>query len=212
MIPTSLPRLHVLTSAQQRADDLRTLDEVLEAGAPAIQVRVKHATDRDHLDTIRAIAGRCHAAGALCIVNDRLDLALATGADGVHLGQTDLPIAIARALAPDRLLLGGTARDPATARRLVEEGADYLGVGPIYATRTKHGLPDPLGPRGLARVVAAVDAPVIAISGITAPRVTEVMATGAHGVAVVEAVIGASRPAVATRELVALLDRAVPAS
>lgn len=206
-----LPRLHVLTSAHQRTDDMRTLDEVLRVGAPAIQIRVKGTTDREHLETIRAIVARCRDAGAMCIVNDRVDLALAADADAVHLGQTDLPVAVARGLAGERLLIGGTARDPATARRLVEEGADYLGVGPTYPTRTKRGLPDPLGTDGLAAVVAAVDVPVIAISGITAARVPEVMATGAHGIAVVGAVVDAPDPAAATRELLTMLGQASPA-
>lgn len=202
-----IPRLHVLTSADQGADDLRVVDAVLHAGAPAIQVRVKGRTDRDHLRTIRAVAARCRAAGAMCIVNDRVDLALAAHADGVHLGLTDLPVDAARALAGDRLLIGGTARDGATARRLAGQGADYLGVGPTFPTRTKDGLPDPIGPAGVAAVVDAVDVPVIAISGITAARVPEVLAVGAHGVAVVGAVADAPDPDTATRELLALLDR-----
>ncbi|MEX0705269.1 MAG: thiamine phosphate synthase [Nitriliruptoraceae bacterium] len=202
---TSFPRLHVLTRADQGVDDLRVVDAVLAAGAPAIQVRVKDATDQEHLAVARTIVARCRAARAMCIVNDRVDLALAAGADGVHLGLTDLPIAAARELAGDRLLIGGTARDPATARRLVDEGADYLGVGPTYATSTKDGLPAPLGPEGVAAVAAAVAVPVIAIAGVTADRVQEVLATGAHGVAVVGAVVDALDPAAATRSFVEAL-------
>lgn len=202
---TSFPRLHVLTRADQGVDDLRVVDAVLAAGAPAIQVRVKDATDQEHLAVARAIVARCRAARAMCIVNDRVDLALAAGADGVHLGLTDLPIAAARQLAGDRLLIGGTARDPATARRLVDEGADYLGVGPTYATVTKDGLPAPLGPEGVAAVAVAVAVPVIAIAGVTADRVQEVLATGAHGVAVVGAVVDALDPAAATRSFVEAL-------
>jgi len=200
-----LPRLHVLTSAAQRSDDLRVVDAVLAAGAPAIQIRVKNRTDRDHLEVARAIVARCRTAGALSVVNDRVDLALAAGADAVHLGLTDLPITAARELAGDRLVIGGTARDPDTARRLVAEGADYLGAGPTYATATKEGLPDPIGPGTIAAIVAAVDVPVIAISGITAARVPEVLAVGAHGIAVVGAVVDAPDPGAATRELLDLL-------
>lgn len=200
-----LPRLHVLTAATQRADDLRVVDAVLDAGAPAIQIRIKDRTDRDHLEVARAIVARCRAAGAFSVVNDRVDLALAAGADAVHLGLTDLPLPAARELAGDRLVIGGTARDPDTARRLVAEGADYLGVGPTYATATKVGLPDPIGPGTVAAIVAAVEVPVIAISGITAARMPEVLATGAHGVAVVGAVVDAPDPGAATRELLDLL-------
>ena len=201
-----LPRLHVLTPAHQRADDLRTVDAVLAAGAPAVQVRVKDRTDCDHLAIARAIVERCRAADAMCVVNDRVDIALTAGADAVHLGLSDLPIAAARGLAGDRLLIGGTARDPATARRLVDDGVDYLGAGPTFATHTKDGLPDPLGPAGVAAIARAVAVPVIAISGITADRLPQVLATGVHGVAVTGAVMDAADPAAATRQLLALID------
>lgn len=206
-----VPRLHVVTGTRPGGRDLSgVLDATLEAGAPCVQLRAKQGPDRDLLALAREVVARCHAAGAICIVNDRVDLALASDADGVHLGADDLPVAAARALAGDRLLVGGTARDPSTARRLVAEGADYLGVGPVYATTTKDDLPPPFGPAGLAPVAAAVDVPVIAISGITADRVPEVLAAGAHGVAVVGAVAGAPDPAAATRDLLTRLphDRA----
>ena len=206
---TSLPRLHVLTEARVRVDELRTVDLALAAGVPAIQVRVKDRTDREHLEVGREIARRCRDAGALCIVNDRVDIALAVGADAVHLGLDDLPVDVARSVAGDRLLIGGTARDPVTARRLVAEGADYLGVGPMYATDTKDGLPAPLGTAGVAAVAAAVDVPVIAIAGIDASRIGEVLSTGAHGAAVVGAVMGAADPTAAARELLAAIDDAL---
>ncbi len=204
--PRTFPRLHVLTDADQQLDDLRVVDAALAGGAPAIQVRIKGRTDHEHLAIARAIVARCRAAGAMCVVNDRVDLALAAGADAVHLGLTDLPIADARTLAGDRLLIGGTARDPRTAARLVADGADYLGVGPTFTTHTKDGLPAPLGPGGVAAVVAAVDVPVIAIAGIDATRLPAVLATGAHGIAVVGAVTATDDPAAAVRELLAGLD------
>lgn len=202
---TPIPRLHVLTDATVGLGDLRTVDAALRAGAPVIQVRVKQRTTREHLDIARAIVMRCRAAGAVSIVNDRVDIALAAGADGVHLGLDDLPIDAARELAGDRLFIGGTARDPDTARALVAAGADYLGVGPTFATRTKDGLPGPLGPDGIAAVVAAVTVPVIAIAGIDASRVAAVRATGAHGVAVTAAVTAAPDPGAAVRELLGVL-------
>jgi thiamine-phosphate pyrophosphorylase len=200
---SAVPRLHVLTDPAGGRRSLDAVDAALAAGAPCIQVRRKGASDRDHLTFATEVVGRCHAAGARCIVNDRVDLALASGADGVHLGADDLPVGLARDLAGSRLLVGGTAREPATAVALVRAGADYLGVGPVYATATKDGLPDPIGHDTLAAVVAAVEVPVIAISGITAARVAEVLATGAHGVAVTGAVTGADDPGAATG---ALLD------
>jgi thiamine-phosphate pyrophosphorylase len=124
----------------------------------------------------------------------------------VHLGANDMPVRAARgALGPD-FVVGGTARDPGTARRLQDEGATYLGVGPVYATATKDGLPDPIGLDGLRAVVDAVTIPVIAIAGITAERVPAVVDAGAHGVAVVGAVAAAADPRDATAALVAALE------
>ena len=104
-----------------------------------------------------------------------------------------------------RLRAGGTAREPERARQLVAEGADYLGVGPAWPTTTKTGLPAALGPAGIRAVAAAADVPVVAIGGITAERVPELLAAGAAGVAVVGAVAAAADPGVATRQLVRTL-------
>lgn len=203
--PAPVPRLHVLTDTRPGRDPLTVVDAALEAGARCIQVRAEDVSDRDLFRLACDVVARCRDAGAVAIVNDRLDIALASGADGVHLGADDLPVRAARDVAGDRLLIGGTARDAATARALVADGADYLGVGPVYATTTKHGLPAPFGPAGIAPVTAAVDVPVIAISGITPERVPEVLDAGAHGVAVVGAVSRAGDPGAATRELIARL-------
>ena len=204
--PRDVPRLHVLTDVREGRDVLEAVEATLSGGAPCIQVRVKHQTDREHLAFAQAVVDRCRAAGAFCIVNDRVDIALASGADGVHLGADDLPVAATRALAGGRLLVGGTARDPVTAQRLVDEGADYLGVGPVHATATKDGLPEPFGPAGLQRVAEAVTVPVIAISGVTVERVPALRAAGAHGVAVVGAVSRSDDPAEATRRLLSALE------
>ncbi|GGI09461.1 thiamine phosphate synthase [Egicoccus halophilus] len=198
----SFPPLHVITDDRPGRDVLATVTAALSAGAPCIQVRTKHGRDRDRLTLARAVVERCREASATCIVNDRIDLALAADADGVHLGADDLPVAVARRLVATRLV-GGTARDPAQARRLVAEGADYLGVGPVHATTTKDGLPAPLGLTGLRQVVQAVDVPVVAIAGITVARVAEVVEAGARGIAVIGAVADADDPATATA---ALLD------
>jgi thiamine-phosphate pyrophosphorylase len=203
-----LPRLHVLTDTRPDGDVLATVDAVLDAGRPCIQVRIKDGTDRERLELATAVAERCHAAGTWCIVNDRVDIALASGADGVHLGAHDLPVVAARRLAGDRLVIGGTARDPAMARQLVEAGADYLGVGPVHATTTKTGLPDPLGTDRLAEVVGAVGVPVIAIGGVTLRRLPAVLATGAHGAAVVGAVADAIDPRGAAAALLAVVGAA----
>lgn len=200
----TVPRLHVLTDDRPADEVLSFVATVLAAGAPCVQVRAKGLDDRAWFELAAAVAGRCREAGALCIVNDRADIARAAGAHGVHVGDDDLPVAAARRAAGADLLLGATARGPQQAARAVADGADYLGVGPVFATTTKRGLPDPIGTDGLAAVVAAVDVPVIAIAGVTAERVAGVLDTGAHGVAVVGAVTDDEDPAAAVG---ALLDR-----
>jgi thiamine-phosphate pyrophosphorylase len=202
-----LGRLHVLTDASGGRAALDAVAAALAAGAPVVQVRRKACTDRELHDFAARVVEACATVGATCLVNDRVDVALAVGAAGTHLGADDLPVAAARRVAGPHHLLGGTARDPGRARELVAAGADYLGVGPAYATTTKTGLPDPLGPAGVGAVAAAVDVPVIAIGGVTADRVGELVAAGAAGVAVVEAVSGAPDPAAATRQLLRELAR-----
>lgn len=204
----AIPRLHVLTDERPADGVLVFTDTVLAAGAPGLQLRTKQRSDRDWLRLATAVAARCRAAGATCIVNDRADVAVAAGADGVHLGADDLPVAAARAVTGPDLLVGATARDAEQAAAAVADGADYLGVGPVFETATKAGLPDPMGPAGLAAVARAVGVPVIGIAGVTAARVPEVLAAGAHGVAVTGAVTRAEDPGAAVRALLAAIEGA----
>ncbi|SNT65824.1 thiamine-phosphate pyrophosphorylase [Asanoa hainanensis] len=199
-------RLHVVTDAAGGAAALDAVRAALAGGTPVVQVRTKVGSDRERLAFAREVVLLCRAAGAQCIVNDRVDLALAARADGTHVGADDLPVEVVRRIAGPTHLIGGTARDPDRAAALVAAGADYLGVGPAFATSTKDGLPDPIGPAGVAAVAAAVRVPVIAIGGVTALRVEALRAAGAHGVAVVSAVSAAPDPAAAARELLVALD------
>jgi thiamine-phosphate pyrophosphorylase len=198
---STVGRLHVISDARRGRDALAVVAAAVAAGAPVVQVRAKDCTDRVLHDFARRVVELCTAAGATCIVNDRVDVALAVGAAGTHLGAEDLPIEAVRRVAGLGHLIGGTARDPERAAALVAAGADYLGVGPAYQTVTKSGLPAPLGPAAVGAVARAVDVPVIAIGGITARHVPELLAAGAHGVAVVTAISDAPDPAGATRTL-----------
>lgn len=204
----AVPRLHVLTDERPADGVLAFTDTVLAAGAPGLQLRTKQRSDRDWLRLAMAVVARCREAGATCIVNDRADVAVAAGADGVHLGADDLPVAAARAVVGPDLLVGATARDAEQAAAAVADGADYLGVGPVFETTTKAGLPAPMGLAGLAAVARAVGVPVIGIAGVTAARTPEVLAAGAHGVAVTGAVTRAEDPGAAVRRLLAAIDRA----
>lgn len=189
--------------AAQR-DPLSVVEASLAAGARLIQVRPEdHYTDRAAFDLATAIAALCDQYGAVCLINDRVHLALAVGADGVHLGADDLPIDAARRILPAASIIGGTARDPESARAARRAGATYLGVGPVWGTTTKAGLPQPIGLEGLAAVCEAVDLPVIAIGGITAERAALCREAGAHGVAVVGAIAAAADPREATAALLA---------
>jgi thiamine-phosphate pyrophosphorylase len=183
-------------------DDL-ALAQALVREARVLQVRIKPRdgrADTAELVRIARMARRvCDAAGAALIVNDRVDVALASGADGVHLGQTDLPLADARRIAPD-LWIGVSTHNLAQVREACGAGADYLGFGPVFPTTTKQH-PDPVqGLDGLrAAALAAGDHPIVAIGGITAARVAEVYATGAHALCAISAVNDATDPRDAAR-------------
>ena len=207
MTAPALGRLHVLTDTRDGRDALAVVRAALSVGAPVVQVRAKGGTDRALHELADRVARLCDAAGALCVVDDRADIALAVGAGGTHLGAHDLPLDAARRVVGSGHVLGGTARDPGLARSLVAQGADYLGVGPAGATSTKSGLPDPLGVAAVGAVAAAVDVPVIAIGGVTVEHVPALLAAGVHGVAVVAAVSEAADPAAATRALLTALGQ-----
>lgn len=202
-----LGRLHLITDTRPGRDALAVTAAALAAGAPVVQVRVEDgATDREAYELALRIRALCRRHGATCLVNDRLDVALAAGADGAHVGPGDLPVDAARAVLGSTAVLGASCREPAAAVAAVAAGADYLGVGPAYRTSTKDGLPAALGPDGVGAVAAAVPGtPVVAIGGVTADRVGPLLAAGGYGVAVISAVSGAADPAAAVRELLAVL-------
>lgn len=202
---TDVPRLHVVTPPAVGPTIIDITRVALAAGAPLVQVRTKDVPDRVRLAHTAEILAATRAARGTCLVNDRADLVLALGADGVHVGDDDLPVDVARRLLGEHALVGATCRNAEAARRAVDAGASYLGVGPTYATSTKAGLPDPVGPGGVEAIAWAVSIPVIAIAGVTARHVPELLDAGAWGVAVVGAVYGAADPAGAVADLLEVL-------
>lgn len=138
-------RLHVISDARHGGGAVGVVTAAIAAGAPVVQVRAQDCTDRVLDDFARRVVGLCASAGVTCTVNDRVDVAIAVGVAGSHLGAEDLPIAAVRQVAGPGHLAGGTARDAAGAAALVAEVADYLGVGPGHRTVTKAGLPAPAG-------------------------------------------------------------------
>ena len=178
----------------------------IRGGADVIQLRDKTASDRHVLDEARRLLPLTRAAGVPLILNDRVDLARAAGADGVHLGQDDLPVRDARnLLGPGRLIGKSTHRlDQALAAQA--EGPDYLGLGPIFPTPTKPDYAS-VGTALIGEVAARVRVPVVCIGGIDRGNLEEVLRAGAERIAVVRAVCGASDPEAAARELKAILTR-----
>jgi len=177
------------------------LAAVLAGGAAAVQVREKDLPDGALLDRVRAAAEACHRAGALCIVNDRPDVAVLAAADGVHVGQDDLPPGAARRIVgPDRIV-GVSTHSLAQARAAAEAGAQYIGCGPMFQSTTKPQAVVP-GPALCREVTRAVGLPVMAIGGIRAASAAEVLAAGARWLAVSATVCSADDPESATRRLV----------
>jgi thiamine-phosphate pyrophosphorylase len=202
-------RLIVITDAAHAAP--RTLVDVvtaaLRAGAPAIQLRMKDASARDLLAAAGTLRERTRAAGALLFVNDRLDVALAAGADGVHLGPDDVPLGAARAAVGTDFLIGYSTDSPDLARSAARAGADYIGCGAVFGTSTKDVGGERIGVERLDEVARAVDIPVVGIGGITPANVAEVARTRAAGVAVVGAVMGAPDPVAVVRALLVAMSR-----
>lgn len=187
--------LYVITDARPDLGrgHLEVAEAALEAGADAVQLRAKDVGGREMYELavgLKELLGR-RGSGTLFLVNDRVDVALAAGADGVHLGWDDLPPARARLLLGEEKVLGVSASSTAEALAALEAGADYLGAGPVYPTGTKADAGEPIGLEGLREITGRVDIPVVAIGGITVDRVREVLEAGASGVAVISAVIGA---------------------
>lgn len=190
-------RLIVITDRKLSAprDLLHVVRLCLEGGAPAVQLRDKEATGRDLYELAVRLRALTTEYEALLFVNDRMDIALAAGADGVHLGPGDIPLYAARRAAPPEFLIGVSTDDPATARRAEAAGADYIGCGAVFGTTTKREVGDErIGAEGLAAVAGAVSIPVVGIGGITPENAPCLAGTGAAGVAVVGAVMAAEDP------------------
>ncbi|MBV1849777.1 thiamine phosphate synthase [Catellatospora tritici] len=202
-----LGRLHLVTDSRPGRDPVAIVRAALSVATPDLVIQFRPAddwTDRYCYDLAGQIVALCRTHGVPVLVNDRLHVGVAAGAAGGHVGADDLPVAAARRLLGPGAILGATARLPATALRAVGDGADYLGVGPCYATYTKDDLPVSIGPEGLRAVARqCADTPIIAIGGVTAARVPDLLAVGAHGVAVIGAVSDAPDPARAVAELLA---------
>ncbi|MGH7964950.1 MAG: thiamine phosphate synthase [Candidatus Binatia bacterium] len=164
-------------------------EKICAGGARLLQLRVKEVPAREFLAIARAVRAICQQYGCVLIINDRADIALAVAADGVHLGQEDLPLEAARkVLGPDRLI-GISTHDPAQALAAARDGADYIGFGPLFGTRTKATGYSARGLDQLREIRALVSLPIVAIGGITAERAPAALAAGADAVAMISDIV-----------------------
>jgi thiamine-phosphate pyrophosphorylase len=206
-----LAGLHVLADDDPRwkRDPVEQARAACAGGASVVQLRAKRAIDRQAVAWGRAIRAVTRQSGTLFLVNDRFDLALVTGADGVHLGQGDLPPGRMPSEAREALLIGRSTHDGVQARDALEEPIDYLAFGPIFGTTSKQSAYEARGLTALGEIaMLAGSRPLVAIGGIDLDRVAEVIRAGADAAAVISAVAAADDPVAATRALVAAIDEA----
>jgi len=194
--------LYLVTSPAP--DLLERVEAALQGGLTLVQYREKEAEDRVRLAMAYKLCKLCHAYGALFIVNDRVDLANAVNADGVHLGQQDIPIALARQILGTQKLVGKSTTNPEEMQRAIAEGADYIGVGPVYETPTKPGK-TAAGLDYVAYAVKHATIPWFAIGGIDPNNVDEVIGAGASRVAIVRAIMQSEQPTLITQYFISRL-------
>lgn len=181
---------------------LECVEEALAAGVTLVQYRAKAADGGVLYAEACKLKELCDKYNVPLIINDRLDIALAVGAAGVHLGQDDLPCAVARRLLGEDFIIGVSAHNPAEAVQAVSEGADYLGCGAVFGTATKHDVAK-LGLENLRAIRKAVPVPMVGIGGITADNYAEVLATGADGAAIVSGILAQDDIGAVVKKLVA---------
>jgi thiamine-phosphate pyrophosphorylase len=177
----------------------------IRGGVSCIQLREKMCSTREFIDESLAIRSLLARHGIPLIINDRVDVALAVKADGIHLGQKDMPCRMARQIIPESMIVGISVESLDDAIAAQKDGADYLGVSPIYPTPTKTDTAQPLGLKGLRSIRSEVDLPLVGIGGLNADNVEAVIHNGADGVAVVSAIVAADDPEAATRDLIEIV-------
>ncbi|MGK9051152.1 thiamine phosphate synthase [Neorhizobium petrolearium] len=180
----------------------------VEGGATIVQLRDKHADTAQMIETGRALKAVLSGTGVPLIVNDDVDAAIAIGAEGVHVGQSDMVAAAARQRIGRDMILGLSVETEELARRVDPSVVDYVGIGPVFATATKPDHKQPIGFDGLARIVAAAPVPAVAIGGVKAEHAGPALAAGAKGIAVVSAICGQPDPSAAARRIAGEIEKA----
>lgn len=189
----------------------RSTVEIVKAatagGVTCVQLREKDCGTREFIDEAQAIHPLLADKNIPLIINDRLDVALAVGAEGVHLGQSDMHISDARKIAGNSLIIGVSAESIDDAIQAEKDGADYIGVSPVFATLTKTDTGEPLGLEGIQKIRKRIDIPIVGIGGINHINAASVLSAGADGIAVVSAIVSADDPAAAADDLKTIIDR-----
>jgi len=202
------PRLYLVTDDTFCRRPLEEMvREAVEGGVTVVQLRLKQVSSRELFCMAVQLGNLLRPQGIPLFINDRLDIALAAGADGVHLGRTDLPWREARRLAPNPFLIGASVRTVSEALEAESAGVDYVAVSPVFVTPTKPDAESPVGLEGIRRIRQAVRIPLVAIGGIHIGNAAEVIRAGCDGVAVVSAILGASDIRAAALELRRIVDQ-----
>ena len=175
----------------------------VQGGVTMVQLREKNATTRAFLEEARALKALLTPLGVPLVINDRVDIALAVDAEGIHVGQTDMPVEQVRAIAPGRIV-GLSITNATQMARADTQLCDYLGVGPLYLQQTKADASTPLGVEGFAKLRAMTDRPMMAIGGLKADNSAPVLGAGANGLAIVSGIISADDPRAAAAEFAKL--------
>lgn len=204
-------QLQFITHQTEKYTYLQSAQIALEGGCRWIQLRMKGVAISEVEDTAQEVLELCRRHGATFIIDDLAATALKLGADGVHLGKNDMPIASARRLLGKKYIIGGTANTFEDFRRLKREGADYVGLGPFRFTTTKQNLSPVLGVEGYRRIMQqcadeGIHLPVVAIGGITIADIPAILETGVGGVAISSAILQAPDPVLETRRIIKLLS------
>jgi thiamine-phosphate pyrophosphorylase len=200
-------RLYLVTAPAP--DLLARVEAALAGGLTLVQYRDKQNNDVDRMMMAQQMCQLCHQYGALFILNDRVDLALAVGADGVHLGQQDVSVALARQILGSQKIVGKSTTNPEEMALALQEGADYIGVGPVYETPTKAGKAA-AGLEYVRHAAKHATVPWFAIGGIDSSNIDDVLAAGAPAIAIVRAIMSAENPTHAVQFCLSLLNRVVP--
>lgn len=204
--------LQFITHRNDRYDEISGTRAVLEGGCRWVQLRMKDAPDEEFLRVGREVGRLCRQYGATFLLDDRVHLVTELGADGVHLGKNDMPPREARTLLAAGTIIGATANTFEDIERAAAAGADYIGLGPFRFTQTKRNLSPILGLEGYREIftrcrAAGITLPVVAIGGITAADIAQILATGATGIALSGALLGAADPTEETRKIVDILKQ-----